>query len=100
MTIKALWLITDCVPTNRPRPLELTASDEVVATENLDVLRKNGFEVEIKGGDVLLGSSRLMLTAQPVSKSTIFDMKGRMLDMLFIFPLTVAINQILKSSFT
>lgn len=59
----------------RPRPLEFTASDEVVATENIEVLRKNGFEIEMTEKDTLPGSSRLMLTAQPVSKSTVFDMK-------------------------
>jgi len=70
---------------NRPRLLELTASDEVLATENLDIFRKNGFEIEIKEGDVLPGSSRLMLTAQPVSNSTVFDMKGKLLDVLVYF---------------
>jgi len=70
---------------NRPRLLELTASDEVLATENLDIFRKNGFEIEIKEGDVFPGSSRLMLTAQPVSNSTVFDMKGKLLDVLVYF---------------
>ena len=70
---------------NRPRPLELTASDEVLATENLDIFRKNGFEIEIKEGDVLPGSSRLMLTAQPVSNNTVFDMKGKLLDVLAVY---------------
>lgn len=63
----------------RPRPLELTASDEMVATENIDILRKNGFEIEIKEEEVHAGSPRLTLTAQPISKSTIFDMKGHSL---------------------
>ena len=58
----------------RPQPLELTATDELIAIENVDVLRQNGFEVEIDDSE---GSgSRLRLLAQPVSKSTIFDMKG------------------------
>ena len=34
---------------SRPRSLELTASDELVALENLDVLRVNGFEVVADG---------------------------------------------------
>ncbi|KAG6329255.1 hypothetical protein ID866_9835 [Astraeus odoratus] len=84
----------------RPRPLHLTAADELLALENLDVLRQNGFEVSeldgvanggsidddaiAGGGDVpdnedaeesTLGA-RLHLVAQPVSKDTVFDMKG------------------------
>ncbi|KAH6901460.1 DNA mismatch repair protein [Coprinopsis sp. MPI-PUGE-AT-0042] len=68
----------------RPRVLELTAADELLAIENVEVLRKNGFEVEVQGekevesdsDDVApLQGGRLKLTAQPVSKSTVFDMK-------------------------
>ncbi|KAF5368077.1 hypothetical protein D9758_004384 [Tetrapyrgos nigripes] len=69
----------------RPQALELTASDELVAIENLDVLRSNGFELEVrKDPDIemldneMSGTqmrSRLSLVAQPVSKSTVFDMK-------------------------
>jgi len=59
----------------RPRPLELAASDEVVAVDNLDVLRANGFEVSFTE-DAPVGQ-RLHLTAQPQSKSTVFDMTGR-----------------------
>ncbi|EAU83597.2 DNA mismatch repair protein [Coprinopsis cinerea okayama7 len=66
----------------RPRPLELTAGDELLAIENLEVLRNNGFEVEMieenMDGEETPRSQggRLRLTAQPVSKSTVFDMKG------------------------
>jgi DNA mismatch repair protein PMS2 len=65
--------------------LELTAADELLAIENVDVLRKNGFEVEVDGEKEVGSDSddvapaqggRLKLTAQPVSKSTVFDMKG------------------------
>ncbi|KZP01300.1 hypothetical protein CALVIDRAFT_508956 [Calocera viscosa TUFC12733] len=65
----------------RPRPLELTPADELVALENLGTLRANGFEVEeveTKQADetsVEERQSRLLLTAQPISKETIFDMK-------------------------
>ncbi|KAF9023444.1 hypothetical protein BDZ89DRAFT_1136751 [Hymenopellis radicata] len=62
----------------RPRPLELTAADEMVAIENMDVLRQNGFEVEDADEDEIqeMGSGgRLRLVAQPVSKSTEFDIK-------------------------
>jgi len=73
----------------RPQALELTASDELVAIENLDVLKKNGFELEVREDpdiemldDEPSGTQvhrRLKLVAQPVSKSTMFDMKGRCL---------------------
>ncbi|TFK22541.1 DNA mismatch repair protein MutL [Coprinopsis marcescibilis] len=63
----------------RPRTLELTAADEMVASEHLEVLRDNGFEVEQFGGDecdeVASQGGRLRLLSQPVSKSTVFDMK-------------------------
>ncbi|KAF8881692.1 MutL C terminal dimerization domain-containing protein [Gymnopilus junonius] len=59
----------------KPRSLELTASDEMTAVENIEVLRQNGFEVEIEEEDSDGHGSRLKLTAQPVSKSTVFDMK-------------------------
>ena len=58
--------------------MELTASDEIVAIENLDVLQQNGFEVEVDESEGSQGG-RLKLTAQPISKSTVFDMKGRFL---------------------
>ncbi|KAJ7641827.1 MutL C terminal dimerization domain-containing protein [Roridomyces roridus] len=60
----------------RPQPLELTAGDELLALENLDLLRQNGFEVSATtADDDEGGSSHLSLTAQPISKSTVFDMK-------------------------
>ncbi|KJA16757.1 hypothetical protein HYPSUDRAFT_147301 [Hypholoma sublateritium FD-334 SS-4] len=59
----------------RPRPLELTASDEMLAKENIDILKQNGFEIDVDPEDAISEGSRLMLTAQPVSKSTTFDMK-------------------------
>ena len=60
----------------RPQPLELTAADELLATENMEVLQQNGFEVDVdEDADSGLGH-RLQLVAQPVSKGTNFDMKG------------------------
>ena len=32
---------------NRPQTLELTAADELVALENIDVMRQNGFELDV-----------------------------------------------------
>ncbi|KAK0481600.1 hypothetical protein IW261DRAFT_1471496 [Armillaria novae-zelandiae] len=63
----------------RPQLLELTAADELLTLERLDILKQNGFEVE--GGDQYEDvedaetGSKLRLTAQPVSKSTVFNMK-------------------------
>jgi len=58
----------------QPRHLELTASDELLAIENIDVLSQNGFEVDVdESGDS--GGSRVKLIAQPISNSTVFDMK-------------------------
>ncbi|KAH9481881.1 DNA mismatch repair protein PMS1 [Psilocybe cubensis] len=59
----------------RPRPLELTASDEMLALDNIEVLRQNGFEVDVEEDNPMGQVSRLKLVAQPVSKSTVFDMK-------------------------
>nr|GAT47950.1 predicted protein [Mycena chlorophos] len=77
----------------RPQPLELTVADELLALEKIEVLRQNGFEVEVQTEpasavtntqvdsdteDIMDASAttpRLALTAQPVSKDTVFDMK-------------------------
>ncbi|KAG6901142.1 hypothetical protein C0995_016557 [Termitomyces sp. Mi166 len=72
-----LFNVAMLISFGRPQSIELTASDELVALENMDVLRQNGFEVEkIEGDDDLRQGARLQLVAQPVSKSTTFDMKG------------------------
>ena len=48
----------------------------MLAADNIELLKQNGFEVEI-ADDVGSGQrNRLNLVAQPVSKSTVFDMKG------------------------
>ena len=54
--------------------LELTAADEIVALENVDILRQNGFELDVSEDGP--PGQRMQLTAQPISKSTVFDMKG------------------------
>ncbi|OSC98349.1 DNA mismatch repair protein MutL [Trametes coccinea BRFM310] len=56
-----------------PQVLELTAADELIALENVDVLRQNGFEVEVF--EDRPPGQRVQLIAQPISKSTVFDMK-------------------------
>jgi DNA mismatch repair protein PMS2 len=55
--------------------LELTAADEILAVENMDVLKRNGFEVVRLGVDEE-EEGKLHLVAQPVSKGTVFDTKG------------------------
>jgi DNA mismatch repair protein PMS2 len=67
------WLLMRNI---RPQYLELTAADELIAVDNLDVLRQNGFEVEVDEEGSEENRPRLRLLAQPVSKSTVFDMKG------------------------
>jgi len=59
----------------RPRVLELTAADELVAVENMGVLQQNGFEVTIEVDQP--AGRRLKLVAQPVSKDKEFDIQGR-----------------------
>ncbi|KAI0351151.1 DNA mismatch repair protein MutL [Trametes cingulata] len=56
-----------------PQVLELTAADELVALENVDVLRQNGFELDIC--EDRPPGQRVRLSAQPISKGTVFDMK-------------------------
>nr|XP_018267240.1 uncharacterized protein I303_01225 [Kwoniella dejecticola CBS 10117]OBR89398.1 hypothetical protein I303_01225 [Kwoniella dejecticola CBS 10117] len=59
----------------KPRPLQLTAGDEIVAMENLDILSKNGFDVKVDE-DALPGrGERINLISMPVSKETTFDFK-------------------------
>ncbi|KAF9519637.1 hypothetical protein BS47DRAFT_1336722 [Hydnum rufescens UP504] len=62
-----------CQSLLRPRPLELTAADEITAIENLGVLQSNGFEISVDE-DATVGR-RLHLIAQPESKGTVFDMQ-------------------------
>lgn len=57
-----------------PQVLELTAADELVALENVDVLRQNGFELEVC--EDRAPGQRVQLHARPISKSTVFDTKG------------------------
>jgi DNA mismatch repair protein PMS2 len=62
----------------RRQPLELTAADELLAMENIAVLRQNGFEIEIDEAASVGQGSKLHLTAKPTSGSTDFDMKGQL----------------------
>ncbi|WWD17838.1 hypothetical protein CI109_102282 [Kwoniella shandongensis] len=59
----------------RPRPLQLTAGDEIVAMENLDILHSNGFDVKVDEDQPPGRGERIKLMAMPVSKDTTFDFK-------------------------
>ncbi|THH06569.1 hypothetical protein EW145_g3991 [Phellinidium pouzarii] len=60
--------------TLRPRPLELTAGDELLAIDGIEILRSNGFEISVDE-DAEPSQGRIKLVAQPVSGSTSFDVK-------------------------
>lgn len=62
--------------TTRPRALQLTAADEITAIENLDILRANGFQVEVDEDKPPGRGERVKLVAMPVSKETVFDYRG------------------------
>ncbi|KAJ6257057.1 hypothetical protein Dda_7941 [Drechslerella dactyloides] len=60
-------------PLVRPKVLELSAMDELVVMDNMDVLKKNGFVVEVDdAGDV---GRRCRLVSLPMSKDKVFDLK-------------------------
>lgn len=61
---------------SRPRPLELTAADELTAIEHLDILKANGFDVDVDEEKPPGRGERVKLVAMPVSKETVFDFKG------------------------
>ncbi|KAG9306232.1 hypothetical protein G9A89_016136 [Geosiphon pyriformis] len=56
-----------------PRPLELTAAEEMVAIENIEILRQNGFDIMLDNEAPV--TRKLKLVSQPVSKNTIFGLK-------------------------
>nr|WJN24957.1 mismatch repair protein [Tranzscheliella williamsii] len=56
-----------------PRPLELSASDELVAIEHQETLLSNGFEIMVSESG--LPGTRVKLVAQPISKTTVFGVK-------------------------
>ncbi|CAG8491776.1 9915_t:CDS:10 [Paraglomus occultum] len=56
-----------------PMQLQFTAAEELVAIENIDVLKANGFELQVD--DKAPPTRRLKLVAQPISKNTVFGTK-------------------------
>ncbi|KAG2223193.1 hypothetical protein INT45_011539 [Circinella minor] len=57
----------------KPQNPELTAAEEIVAMENVEILRANGFELEIDPEKQ--PSQRIRVISQPISKNVIFDKK-------------------------
>ncbi|KAF3917386.1 hypothetical protein ABW21_db0204021 [Orbilia brochopaga] len=60
-------------PLVRPKVLELSAMDELVVMDNMDVLKKNGFVVEVD--DTADVGRRCRLISLPMSKDKVFDLK-------------------------
>jgi DNA mismatch repair protein PMS2 len=58
-----------------PRPIELTASEEMVAIDNLDILKANGFDIQID--EDAPPTQKMKIISQPVSKNVMFNTKGR-----------------------
>lgn len=50
----------------------------MLALENIDVLRQNGFEIEANENSGDETNRRLKLLSIPISKSTVFDVKGEL----------------------
>lgn len=64
----------------RPRELNLPSQDEMTAIEHRELLRMNGFEIQVdEEADV---GRRVHLIAQPVSKGTTFGVEGELLHLL------------------
>lgn len=61
---------------SRPRPLQLPAHEELAAIEHVDVLRRNGFDIEID--EEASAGHRVQLAAQPTSKTTDFGLGGEL----------------------
>ena len=62
---------------SRPRPRELTVRDEIIAMDNLDILKSNGFEVSVDEDKAPGRGERISLMAMPISQETTFDFKGK-----------------------
>ncbi|KAK6507436.1 hypothetical protein TWF481_005869 [Arthrobotrys musiformis] len=60
-------------PLVRPKVLELSAMDELVVMDNMAVLKKNGFVVEIDDEGPV--GKRCSLVSLPMSKDKVFDLK-------------------------
>lgn len=53
--------------------------DEIVAMDNIDILRSNGFEVSVDEEKAPGRGEKISLMAMPISQETAFDFKGESL---------------------
>lgn len=58
-----------------PQVLELTASEEHVVMDNLEIFKANGFGVQVYPDNE--PTKRIQVISHPVSKNTMFDKKGK-----------------------
>ncbi|KAH7316409.1 hypothetical protein B0J17DRAFT_711199 [Rhizoctonia solani] len=59
----------------KPKILELSIVDELTAIDNMEVLNKNGFVIQVDKEATEDERPKVRLVAQPMSKDTMFDMK-------------------------
>ncbi|CAE6429001.1 unnamed protein product [Rhizoctonia solani] len=59
----------------KPKVLELSIVDELTAIDNMDILSKNGFVIQVDKEAAEDERPKVRLVAQPMSKDTMFDMK-------------------------
>ncbi|CAE6506319.1 unnamed protein product [Rhizoctonia solani] len=59
----------------KPKILELSIVDELTAIDNMEVLNKNGFVIQVDKETAEDERPKVRLVAQPMSKDTMFDMK-------------------------
>jgi len=59
-----------------PQQLQLSAADEMLAIENIDILQQNGFDIVVNNDEERDPTvPRISLAGLPISKETVFDMK-------------------------
>ncbi|KAJ1301353.1 hypothetical protein OPQ81_003752 [Rhizoctonia solani] len=59
----------------KPKVLELSIVDELTVIDNIDILAKNGFVIQVDKEAAEDERPKVRLVAQPMSKDTMFDMK-------------------------
>ena len=91
-----------CIYIFRPLPLELTAADEIVVLENMEVFKKNGFTIISKEEDSVGGEGRrprLYLTTVPSSKNHVLGV-NEVHELIFLLNQTTAPTSSSSSSGT
>jgi DNA mismatch repair protein PMS2 len=71
--------------------VELTASEELVAMDNIDILKANGFDIQVD--ENAPSTQKIRIVSQPVSKNTMFNMKGK----VWRFSLLSFVDSMLKN---